>query len=386
MDNFEFYNPTRIVFGRGAIARLSELAPKKKRILITYGGGSIKHNGVYEQVMQALSGFEVFEFSGIEPNPVYETLMKAVKLVKTNDIEFLLAVGGGSVLDGTKFIAAAACLPDDIDPWTILTGDTKVKEAVPLASVLTLPATGSESNPNSVISRAASDEKLSFAAEPVYPVFSILDPEVTYTLPLDQVRNGIVDAYVHVMEQYLTYPHDAPLQDRQAEALLQTIIETAPKAMQTPPDYQARAAYMWNATQALNMLINRGVPQDWATHGIGHELTAFYGVAHAESLALVEPSLMRHQKEAKRAKLLQYARRVWQLDTSDEDTAIEQAIQKTEEFYHSIGMSTHLSDYGIDAEEAARKVEVRFAKRGTKLGEHSQIDAKASAEILRMAA
>jgi NADP-dependent alcohol dehydrogenase len=386
MDNFEFYNPTRIVFGKGAIARLSELTPKKKRILITYGGGSIKRNGVYEQVMQALSGFEVFEFGGIEPNPLYETLMKAVKLVKTNDIEFLLSVGGGSVLDGTKFIAAAACLPDDIDPWTILTHETTVTKAIPLASVLTLPATGSESNPNSVVSRATTNEKLAFANDAVYPVFSILDPEVTYTLPLDQVRNGIVDAYVHVMEQYLTYPHDAPLQDRQAEALLQTIIEVAPAAMQSPPDYQARAAYMWNATQALNMLINRGVPQDWATHGIGHELTAFYGVAHAESLALVEPALMRHQKEAKRAKLLQYAQRVWQLDTTDEDAAIEQAIKNTEDFYHSIGMPTRLSDYNIDTNEAADRVEARFAKRGTKLGEHGQIDAKAAAEILRMAA
>ncbi len=386
MDNFNFYNPTRIVFGKGTIAQLKDLVPHGKKILMTYGGGSIKRNGVYDQVMDALKGFEVLEFGGIEPNPLYETLMKAVKLVKEEGIEFLLSVGGGSVLDGTKFIAAAVCLTDEVDPWDILTGDVEVKEAMPLASVLTLPATGSESNGNSVISRKENDEKLSFASEEVFPIFSILDPETTFSLPQKQVRNGIVDTYVHVMEQYCTYPNQAPLQDRQAEAILKSVIETAQAALQTPPDYQARAAYMWNATQALNTLIGKGVPQDWATHGIGHELTAFYGVAHAESLALVQPSLLRHEKEAKREKLLQYAQRVWGLDTSDEDAAIEAAIQKTEEFYHSVGMPTQLRDYNIDAEEAVERIKERFIHRGFQRGERNQIDAEATAEILRMAA
>lgn len=386
MDNFNFYNPTRIVFGKGTIPQLRDLVPHGKKILLTFGGGSIKRNGVYSQVMEALKGFDVREFSGIEANPQFSTLMKAVRIVKEQGIDFLLSVGGGSVLDGTKFIAAAAMLPDDVDAWGLLTGDIRVERAVPLASVLTLPATGSESNGGAVISRKETQEKLSFGSEFTFPVFSILDPKTTYSLPLDQVRNGIIDTYVHVMEQYCTVLNDAPLQDRQAEAILKSVVETAPAALQTPPDYQARAAYMWNANQALNTLIGKGVVQDWATHGIGHELTAFYGVAHGESLALVEPSLLRHEKAAKHAKLLQYAERVWGLDTSDPDAAIEAAIQKTEEFFHSVGMPTQLSQYNIDAEEAANRIEARFAERGTKLGERGVIDAKATAEILRMAA
>lgn len=386
MDNFSFYNPTRIVFGKGSLAQLSKLAPKGKKILFTYGGGSIKHNGVYDQAMKALEGFDVTEFGGIEANPQFSTLMKAVKIVKEEGIQFLLSVGGGSVLDGTKFIAVASLLQEDVDAWGILTGAVKIEKALPLASILTLPATGSESNGNSVVSRKETDEKLSFASEKVFPVFSILDPETTFSLPEKQVRNGIVDTYVHVMEQYCTYPNEAPLQDRQAEAILKSVIETAQATLQTPPNYQARAAYMWNANQALNTLIGQGVPQDWATHGIGHELTAFYGVAHAESLALVQPSLLRHQKENKRAKLLQYAERVWGLDTSDEDTAIEMAIRKTEDFYHSLGMPTQLKDYDIDAKEAADRIKDRFIQRGFQRGEKKQIDAKATAEILHMAA
>ena len=386
MDNFNFYNPTRIVFGKGTIAELKNLIPEGKKILLTYGGGSIKRNGVYEQVMAALAGFEITEFGGIEANPQFSTLMKAVKIVKEEGIDFLLSVGGGSVLDGTKFIAAAAKLADDVDAWDLLTGDITPEHTVPLASVLTLPATGSESNGGAVISRKETKEKLAFGTELNFPIFSILDPETTYSLPIKQVRNGLVDTYVHVMEQYCTYPNAAPLQDRQAEAILKSTIEIAEKALQTPPDYDARAAYMWNATQALNTLIGKGVPQDWATHGIGHELTAFYGVAHAESLALVQPSLLRHEKDVKREKLLQYAERVWDLDTSDEDAAIEAAIRKTEEFYHSIGMPTQLKDYEIDAEDAVDRIEPRFIERNFSRGEHNQIDAKATAEILRMAA
>ena len=386
MQNFEFYNPTRIVFGKGTIQSITNLIPKDKKILITYGGGSIKRNGVYDQTMKALEGFDTLEFSGIEPNPVYETLLKAVALVKKEKIEFMLSVGGGSVLDGTKFIAAAAKLPEGVDPWGILTGDADIREAIPLASIMTLPATGSESNPNSVISRKETDEKLAFANEAVFPVFSILDPETTYSLPINQVRNGLVDAFVHTMEQYLTYPAQAPVQDRFAESLLKTIIEVAPKALETPPDYDARSSYMWAATMALNTLIGRGVPQDWATHGIGHELTAFYGLAHAESLAIVEPSLLRHEKIAKHEKLLQYAERVWGLDTSEEEKAVMEAIEKTEAFFKSLQMPTRLSEYGIDADEAANRIEARFQKRDTRLGEHGTITAKETAEILRMAA
>ena len=386
MQNFVYYNPTRILFGSNTIPQIQNLVPTDTKILITYGGGSIFRNGVYDQVKSALAGLQTVEFGGIEANPVYETLMKAVELVKKENIGFILSVGGGSVLDGTKFIAAAACLPEGTNAWGILTGEVTIQSALPLASVLTLPATGSESNPNSVISRKATDEKRAFASDHVFPVFSVLDPESTYSLPQKQVRNGLVDSYVHTMEQYLTFPAAAPLQDRFAESLLMTIIETAPLALIDPPNYDARANYMWCATMALNTLIGRGVPQDWATHGIGHELTAFYGLDHAETLAIVEPSLMRHEKDRKREKLLQYASRVWGLDTRDEDAAIETAIQKTEAFYHSIGMPTCLSDYQINAEEAAQKIEARFQQRGTHLGEHGAIDAAAAGEIIRMAA
>ncbi|MBN2046842.1 MAG: iron-containing alcohol dehydrogenase [Anaerolineaceae bacterium] len=387
MKTFEFYNRTRVVLGQNTISRIADLVPRGAKVLLTYGGGSIKANGVYAQVMDALKGFDVVEFGGIEPNPLYETLMKAVEVVQSEQIDFILAVGGGSVVDGSKFIAAAVKLPADVDPWAILADQVEVTDALPLACVLTLPATGTESNPNAVISRKETTEKLSFAADAVFPVFAILDPLTTYTLPEKQVRNGIVDAFTHVMEQYMTQPCAAPLQDRFAESILQTLVEIAPDAMKIEtPDYDARANLMWCATMALNTLIGKGVVTDWATHGIGHELTAFYGVAHAESLAIVMPGLFRHEKELKRAKLLQYAERVWGITGDDEDAVIEAAIARQESFYHSIGMPTRLSDYGIDAEEAATRIEERFAERGTVLGEADNITPKVTGEILRMVA
>ena len=275
ISNFTYYNPTRIVFGSGSISKLNKLIPKKAKVMLLYGSGSIMKNGVYDQVIAALKKREVLEFGGIEPNPDYDTLMKAVKQVKKKQVDYLLAVGGGSVIDGTKFVSVAAAYQGD-DPWEIIAGDgiNKVKKAIPLGTVLTLPATGSEMNHNAVISRRSTQEKLSFGSDLVFPQFSILDPETTYSLPQKQIRNGIVDAYVHVLEQYLTYPVGQIVQDRQAEALLLSLIEVAPKALQFPPDYNARANFMWAATNALNHLINRGVPEDWATHDIGHELTA----------------------------------------------------------------------------------------------------------------
>lgn len=385
MNNFNFKNPTRIIFGKGTICKLSKQIPKKSKILLTYGGGSIKNNGVYDQVMEALKKHEVIEFGGIEPNPDYATLMKAVKLVRKKKIDFLLAVGGGSVIDGTKFIAIATPYTGD-DPWDLLLkgeADT-VKKSLPLGTVLTLPATGSEMNKNSVISNRAREEKLAFGNPVVYPKFSILDPEVTYSLPAKQVRNGIVDAYVHVMEQYLTYPVGAIVQDRQAEALLMALIELAPKAMQTPPDYEGRANYMWAATNALNHLISQGVPGDWATHDIGHEITAFYGLDHAETLALILPYIMWYKQDKKKAKLLQYATRVFGLKTQKHSERINQAIEKTASFFHSLGMPTTLSAYGIDPDEAAEKVKARFEARGSKLGEHQDIGPEDIAAILRM--
>lgn len=385
MNNFDFRNPTRIIFGKGSIAKLSKRIPKKAKVLLTYGGGSIKKNGIYEQVMDALKKHEVIEFDGIEPNPDYDTLMKAVKVVRKKKIDFLLAVGGGSVIDGTKFISIAVPYSGD-DPWALLSkGEAnQVKDAIPLGTVLTLPATGSEMNKNSVISRRATQEKLSFGNPAVFPKFSILDPEVTYSLPQKQIRNGIVDAYVHVMEQYLTYPAGGIVQDRQAEALLMALIEIAPKALQMPPDYDGRANYMWAATNALNHLISQGVPGDWATHDIGHEITAFYGLDHAETLALILPYLMWYKRNNKKAKLLQYGYRVFGLKTQSHKDRIDQAIERTSAFFQSLGMPTTLTAYGIDPDEAAEKVRMRFEQRGSKLGERGDILPEDVAAILRL--
>lgn len=381
MNNFTHYNPTRILFGKETIAQLASLVGPDQSILLTYGGGSIKRNGVYDQVKKALGGRRVLEFAGIQPNPQYEHLMKAVTIAKQERIDLLLAVGGGSVLDGTKFIAAAARF-EGADPWDLLSRRAEVNSAVPVGCVLTLPATGSESNAYAVISRESTHEKLAFGAEPCYPRFAILDPQTTMSLPRKQTRNGTVDAWVHVMEQYATYPADAVLQDRQAEAILLTLIEVGPKVLANPNDYDARANLMWAATQALSGLIGVGVPQDWATHNIGHEITAFFGLDHAETLAIVMPSLLRHEKGRKRGKLLQYARRVWNITIADEDEAIEMGIGATQQFFHALGMPTKLADYKISPAEAAKKVSDRFAQRGSTHGEHNAIGAKESREIL----
>lgn len=380
MLNFVFKNPTEIIFGKGTIAEIGARIPRDVPILLTYGGGSIKSNGVYQQVTSALEGREVVEFGGIEPNPKVEVCLKAVELARSRQVRFLLAVGGGSVIDATKFIAAAACY-EGPDPWDILrTGGRDVKTAIPLGTVLTLPATGSESNGNAVISRKATSEKLPFHADCLFPVFSVLDPETTYTLPAKQVRNGIVDAFIHVMEQYLTYPSGAPLQDRLAESILATLIEVGPRTLAEPRDYPSRASFMWSATLALNTLIGCGVPHDWSTHMIGHELTALYGPDHAETLAVVLPGVWAHQLDKKEAKLRQYGQRVWGVATA------EDAIGKTEEFFQSLGMPTRLSAYEIDADQAAEAVGRRFTERAVKFGEHGDIDGSAAAAILRLRA
>jgi NADP-dependent alcohol dehydrogenase len=383
VHNFDFYNPTQILFGEGQIASLKKLVPAGARVLMLYGGGSIKQNGVYDQVTRALSGHTVLEFSGIEPNPTYETLMRAVETVKAEKIDFLLAVGGGSVIDGTKFVAAAALL--DGDPWQILEKGAKViKSALPFGSVLTLPATGSEMNSAAVVTRHATLEKRAFMSRLVYPKFSILDPTVTYTLPLRQVGNGVVDAYIHVMEQYMTYPADAPLQDRFAEGLLLTLIEEGPKAISDPHNYAVRANVMWSATLALNGLIGVGVPQDWATHLVGHELTALYNLDHAQTLAIVLPSMLRVRKESKRAKLLQYAARVWNITDGDEDSRIEAAIARTQAFFEQMGVKTRLRDYGLDRASVDAVVGALQKANLVKLGEGGDVDAQVSRQVLEM--
>lgn len=380
MQNFVYYNPTRIVFGKGTIAQLSGLVPAERRVMLTYGGGSIRHNGVYDQVTDALAGRAVVEFGGIEPNPSYETCLKAVELAERERVDFLLAVGGGSVIDGTKFIAAALRYAGE-DPWDLLLDWSKITSAVPFGTVLTLPGTGSEMNGGSVISRKATHEKLYFITEHTYPQFSILDPETTFSLPPRQFANGTVDAFVQVLEQYLTYDVNAPLQDRFAEGILRTIIEEAPKVQANPRDYDARANLMWCATNGLNGWIACGQPQDWASHMIGHELTALYGVDHGQSLALVMPRVMRHQRARKRQKLLQVAERVWGLHGGSSEQRIDQAIDRTEEFFRSLGVGTQLSDYRIPA-EAARLVADRLAQRKMLLGEHQDLGRREVEEIL----
>jgi NADP-dependent alcohol dehydrogenase len=385
MENFKYYNPVQIVFGRGAIAELPKLIPAGSRVLMTYGGGSIKKNGVYDQVRDALKNLSVTEFGGIEPNPRYETCMKAVERVRGEGVNFLLAVGGGSVIDGTKFIAMASKYKGK-DPWeffanwALLPGDP-----LPIGCVLTLPATGSEMNGGSVVTRNSTTEKLFFISPKTMPKFSILDPEVTFSLPPHQTANGIVDAYVHVMEQYLTFPADAPLQDRQAEAILATLIEEGPKALSDPANYAVRANLMWSATQALNGLLACGVPQDWASHMTGHELTVLYGIDHGQSLAIVYPGVMQKRREAKRAKLLQYARRIWNISGADgdEEKQIDLAIEKTEQFFRSLGVGTRLSDYKIP-DEAVELVPARLAARGMKLGEHADIEPQEVGAILAL--
>src|SRR5450830_571138 len=338
MNDFRYYNPTTIVFGKGTIAKLDELVKKKQKIMLLYGGGSIKKNGVYDQVIKALGKRKVIEFGGIEPNPDYETLMKAVSIVQKKDVDLMLAVGGGSVIDGVKFISLAAKY--DGNPWHILTKGAAqdCTKSVPFGTVLTLPATGSEFNKNSVISRREKQVKFSFASDLVFPQFSILDPETTYSLPLKQVRNGLVDAFVHVMEQYMTYPVGGIVQDRQAEALLLALIEIAPAAMQVDPfSYDGRANFMWAASNALNTLIGSGVPQDWATHDIGHELTALYGLDHAETLAAVLPWLLWYKRGQKQAKLLQYGQRVFGIKEGGDEQRVDKAIEATAQFFHSLG-------------------------------------------------
>ena len=371
MKNFDYYNPVKILFGEGKIDQIPAELKQGDKILLTYGGGSIKKNGTYDKVMKALKGFQVVEFGGIEANPKFETLIKAVQIVKEQKIDFILAVGGGSVIDGTKFIAAAA-LYEGKDPWDILVKGIKVEKAVPFGSVLTLPATGSEMNSGAVISRLSTKEKYAFGSPVLFPKFSVLDPTTTLSLPPHQVANGIVDAYIHTVEQYLTYPSNSPIQDKFAESILKTLIEVGPKTLSNPDELAHRANFMWSCTMALNGLIATGVPTDWATHMIGHELTAFFGLDHGVTLAIVYPALLREMVDFKKDKLFQYGEEVWGIKNDGRPETIEKIINKTEEFFHSLGVKTKLSNYGITKEQTRPIVE-RFMERGWKLGEQKNI-------------
>ncbi|TVZ14313.1 iron-containing alcohol dehydrogenase [Maribacter sp. MAR_2009_72] len=385
MNNFEFKNPTKIIFGKDTIKKLENEIPENAKVLFLYGGGSIKKNGIYEQVSNALSNVKVIEFGGIPANPEYDVLMDALKIIKEQHITYLLAVGGGSVIDGTKFLSAAAVYDGDT-PWDILTKNIRTQKGMPFGTVLTLPATGSEMNSGAVITRASTKEKLAMGGPGLFPEFSILDPQVIRSIPERQLANGITDAFTHVLEQYMTYPIEATLQDRFAESILQTLIEVAPKVLKNPSDYKPAADFMWSCTMALNGLIQKGVPGDWAVHMMGHELTALFGIDHARTLAIVAPSHYKYNFEAKKAKLAQYGERVWNITEGSQDDKAYAAIEKTEAFFKQLGIATKLSDYTEKYEGTAEEISKRFTDRGWNgLGEHQDLSPDKVEKIVKMA-
>lgn len=383
MQKFNLYNPTRIVFGEGRITELARNIAEDARVLVLYGGGSAERNGTLTEVKNALGARHVQMFGGIEPNPSYETLSKAVELVRAEKIDFLLAVGGGSVIDGTKFVAAAALFEGDTKEILQHSG-RNITKALPIGTVLTLPATGSEMNNAGVVTLLATKTKAPFYSKFLFPQFSILDPSKTYTLPARQVANGIVDAYVHVMEQYLTYPVGGMVQDRFAEGLLQTLIEIGETAVTETNNYEVRANLMWVATLALNGVVGAGVPHDWSTHLLGHELTAQYGLDHAQTLAIILPSMMQMRRTEKHAKLLQYAQRVWGITEGDEEQRIDAAIAKTREFFETVGVPTRLSDYQLGVESIEPVLKQLQAHGMVSLGEHQDITPDKCRVVLEM--
>jgi len=376
-NNFEFQNPTQLIFGKGTIPQLAQVLPKKERILVTYGGGSVKQNGVHEQVCKALQGFDYVEFWGIEPNPTVETLRKAIALGKQEKITYILAVGGGSVIDGTKLISSA--IPYHGDAWELVLNPSKIGKMIPFASVLTLPATGSEMNSGAVISNAEKQEKFAFFSS--YPQFSILDPTATFSLPKFQIACGIADTFIHVLEQYLTVTDESPLMDRWSEGIMQTLIELAPKINADPRNYDAMSEFMLCATMALNGFTAMGVSQDWATHLIGHEITALHGVTHGQTLAVVILGTMKVMREQKKAKLLQFGARVFNIVEGTEEQRMEKTIDASEQFFRAIGLATRLYELNI-GKETISTIKERFLHRGTRLGECANIDGYLTEEIL----
>lgn len=385
MNNFEFKNPTKILFGKGQIENSKKEIPKGAKVLMLYGGGSIKKNGIYEQVKNTLKGFEVVEFGGIPANPEYAVLLKALKVIKEEDITFLLAVGGGSVIDGAKFLSAAALFKGN-DPWELLTNTIPTLKGMPFGAILTLPATGSEMNSGAVITREDTKEKRTMGGAGLFPVFSVLDPQVIESIPQRQLANGITDAFTHVLEQYLTYPAGAYLQDRFAEGILLTLIEIAPRILNDQTDYIAASNFMWCCTMALNGLIQKGVPTDWAVHAMGHELTALYGIDHARTLAIIAPSHYQYNFESKKEKLAHYAERIWHITEGSLEEKAHAAIARTETFFNELGINTKLSEYTADFEGAAEEISKRFKARGWEaLGEHKNLKPADVEKIVKMA-
>ncbi len=382
MNAFELYNPTKLIFGLDSFSKIAHEIPKNAKILMIFGGGSVKKNGVYDAIIKELENFDLIEFGGIEPNPSYDTLSKALEIIKNENINFLLAVGGGSVIDGTKFLAAAAGF--DGEPWDILKKGIRVTTAMPFGTVLTLPATGSEMNSGAVITNKTSGEKLGMGSPALFPKFSICNPNVIKSIPKKQLQNGIIDAYTHVLEQYITYPIGAVLQDRIAESILQSLIEIAPKLIFEPYDEKIAENFMWCCTMALNGLIQKGVPTDWSTHMIGHELTAMYDIDHARTLAIIFPQLYKVKFENKKEKLAQYGQRIFGLSGSIDDVA-NKSIEKTVAFIHAIGMETKLSQYTSDYEKAPATIRSIFeARNWVALGERKDITPEEVEKIVRM--
>lgn len=379
MNNFTFVCPTKIVFGKGSIENLNNLISKNQKILIIFGGGSVKKNGVYDEVINSLQGYNLKEFWGIEPNPKFETCMEAVDLARKEKIDFLLSVGGGSVLDATKFIAAAIKFKGN--EWDIVSKNEEIKEAIPLASVMTLPATGSEMNCISVISHAKFGLKLGWSNPLVFPKFSIIDPQTTFSLPIRQIRNGIVDTFVHTIEQYCTIELDTPVQDGFSFSIINTLLSNAKIALNSPNNYNAKANLFWAATCGLNGWNAVGVIQDWSSHAIGHELSVVYGMDHGQSLAIVLPKLLKYNLNYKKEKLVKLAKAVFKLSGDDSNIA-EACIEEILNFFKSTGIATELKELGIDKYEAANIISKRFKERNLIVGEQMNINAQAVKEIL----
>ncbi len=377
MYNFQFQNTTKLIFGKGQIATLNQQLPKGTKILLTMGGGSVKANGIYDQVIKALEGYELIEFWGIEPNPRVETLRKAIELGRKESVDFILAVGGGSVLDGTKLISVG--IPSSADAWDIVIGKNAMGQHIQFGSVLTLPATGSEMNRGAVISNDATGEKYPFYSN--YPTFSILDPTATFSLPKHQIACGLVDTFVHTMEQYMTSVGVSPLMDRWSEGIIQTLIEIAPKIMEDQTDYDQMSNFMLCATMALNGFISMGVTQDWATHMVGHELTALTGITHGHTLSIIFPAMLSVMREQKLDKILQYGERIWGITEGSDNERVDATIEATKKFFKSLGLKTTLSENGV-GEDVTKEIVERFRVRGTKLGECQSVTYKEVEQVL----
>ncbi len=385
MLNFMFQNPTKVIFGRNTLELIPGEIPRTARVMVTYGSMSARRYGVLDEVKTALEGYDLVEFGGIDPNPEYETLLKGISLIREKRVDFLLAIGGGSVIDGTKFMAAAA--PFTGAPFLLLeNAGSAITESLPVGAVATLPASGSEMNSRAIITRRATMIKRGIMNPFLYPRFAVLDPTKTYTLPAGQIGNGVVDTFVHVLEQYMTYPVAGHVQDRLAEGLLSVLIEDGPRALSDPENYDVRANLMWAATLGLNGLIGAGVPQDWSAHRLGYELTVLYGLDHAQTLAALVPAMLKVRLQGKRQKLLQYGERVWGIISGTESSRLEEAIGRTRAFFESMGLPTHLSGYGLTNIDIEQVMELLRAHGLTHMGESGDVTPDMAREILTLCA